>query len=134
MVFLQLYHLFMVINYLLYNLMEIYFRIICFFFSCTCLYVLWYMSTFIYRLISFCIFKIFRLINKFYIGTFAVVSLMSAQAIESVSHTSINLINNNNQSLSLLSNVADSVIINQKIGVATTLVLLVGIVQVCFTE
>jgi len=60
---------------------------------------------------------------------------MSAQAIETVSQKSINLINNNNnQSLSLISNIADSFTVKQKIDIATTLALLVGLVQVCLTK
>lgn len=60
---------------------------------------------------------------------------MSAQVIETVSQKSINLINNNNnQSLSLIPNVFDSITIQQRVGVATTLTLLVGLVQVCLTK
>jgi len=58
---------------------------------------------------------------------------MTAQAIESVSQQSKNLINNN-QSFSLIPNVTDSFIINEKINVATTLALLVGIIQVSFAR
>jgi len=69
----------------------------------------------------------------FFVGTFAVVSLMTAQAIESVSQHSMNLINNN-QSFSLISNVTDSFIINEKLNLATTLALLVGLIQVNFAR
>jgi hypothetical protein len=58
---------------------------------------------------------------------------MTAQAIESVSQQSKNLINNN-QSFSLIPNVTDSFIINEKINVATTLALLVGLIQVSFAR
>jgi hypothetical protein len=58
---------------------------------------------------------------------------MAAQAIESVSQQSINLINSN-QSFSLISNVTDSFIINEKINLATTLALLVGLIQVSFAR
>jgi MFS superfamily sulfate permease-like transporter len=69
----------------------------------------------------------------FFVGTFAVVSLMTAQAIESVSQHSMNLISNN-QSFSLISNVTDSFIINEKLNLATTLALLVGLIQVNFVR
>jgi hypothetical protein len=58
---------------------------------------------------------------------------MAAQAIESVSQQSMNLINSN-QSFSLISNVTDSFIINEKINLATTLALLVGLIQVSFAR
>jgi len=58
---------------------------------------------------------------------------MTAQAIESVSQHSMNLINNN-QSFSLISNVTDSFIINEKLNLATTLALLVGLIQVNFAR
>jgi hypothetical protein len=58
---------------------------------------------------------------------------MAAQAIESVSQQSMNLINSN-QSFSLISNVTDSFTINEKINLATTLALLVGLIQVSFAR
>ena len=54
-------------------------------------------------------------------GTFAVISLMTAQAIEGVIHPSIDSLDHKPMSSSLLSD---------KISIATTLALLVGLVQV----
>jgi hypothetical protein len=58
---------------------------------------------------------------------------MTAQAIDSVSSQSINLIYNN-QSSSAILNVADSFISNTNVNLATTLALLVGLIQVSFTS
>lgn len=54
---------------------------------------------------------------------------MTAQAIESVIQPSMNIVNNN-QTLSVFSNDPETLIINERISAATTLALLVGIVQV----
>jgi hypothetical protein len=56
---------------------------------------------------------------------------MTAQAIESVSQQSMNVINSNQSSL-LVENVSDSFIMNEKVDIATTLALLVGLIQVSF--
>ena len=56
---------------------------------------------------------------------------MTAQAIESVSPQSMNLIHNN-QSSSDITNVTDSFIVNAKVNIATTLALLIGLIQVSF--
>jgi len=69
--------------------------------------------------------------NKFFLGTFAVISLMIAQAIEGVINPSMNLINHN-QTFFSFSNESHSFILNEKISIATTLALLVGLVQVSF--
>jgi len=58
---------------------------------------------------------------------------MTAQAIDSVSSQSIDLIYNN-QSSSAIPNVADSFISNTNVNLATTLALLVGLIQVSFTS
>jgi hypothetical protein len=58
---------------------------------------------------------------------------MTAQAIDSVSSQSINLIYNN-QSSSAIPNVSDSFISNTNVNLATTLALLVGLIQVSFTS
>ncbi len=58
---------------------------------------------------------------------------MTAQAIESVSQQSMNVINSNQSSL-LVENVSDSFIMNEKLHIATTLALLVGLIQVSFTS
>jgi len=58
---------------------------------------------------------------------------MAAQAIESVTQQSMNLINSN-QSSSLISNGTDSFIVNERINLATTLALLVGLIQVSFAR
>lgn len=54
---------------------------------------------------------------------------MTAQAIESVIQPSVNSMTAN-QTLPLLSGDSDLLMINQRIGIATALALLVGIVQV----
>ena len=56
---------------------------------------------------------------------------MTAQAIESVSQPLINL-KYSNQTSSSMPNIVDSFIINEKINVAITLTLLVGLIQVSF--
>jgi hypothetical protein len=58
---------------------------------------------------------------------------MIAQAIESVINPSMNLINHNQTSFSF-SKGSDSLIINEKISIATTLALLVGLIQVNFNN
>lgn len=56
-------------------------------------------------------------------GTFAVISLMTAQAIDGVPlQTTISIEN--------VSNVTDAMLVSEKIGIATTLAFLVGTVQV----
>ncbi|CAF1291273.1 unnamed protein product [Adineta steineri] len=60
------------------------------------------------------------------IGTFAVISLMTAQAIDSVSLQPMNLIMSNES----ISNATDSLIIDTKVNIATTLALLVGLIQI----
>ncbi|CAF1253318.1 unnamed protein product [Adineta steineri] len=59
-------------------------------------------------------------------GTFAVISLMTAQAIDSVSLQPMNLIMSNES----ISNATDSLIIDTKVNIATTLALLVGLIQI----
>ena len=56
---------------------------------------------------------------------------MSAQAIESVSQQSMNTMNSNQSSLSI-PNLFEASLINEKVNTATTLALLVGLVQVRF--
>jgi hypothetical protein len=56
---------------------------------------------------------------------------MIAQAIQGVTNPSMNLINHNQTSFSF-SNESHSFILNEKISIATTLALLVGLVQVSF--
>jgi hypothetical protein len=58
---------------------------------------------------------------------------MIAQAIEDVMHPSIDLINHNHTSFSF-SKESDSFIIREEINIATTLALLVGLIQVSFTN
>jgi len=59
---------------------------------------------------------------------------MTAQAIESVpQQQSMNSIHNNQSSL-FVPDVANSFIVNDKINVATTLALLVGLIQVSVTR
>jgi hypothetical protein len=66
-------------------------------------------------------------------GTFAVISLMTAQAIETVLPISMNSIDHNQTSFSF-SKGSDSLIMSNKISLATTLALLVGLVQVSFNS
>lgn len=61
-----------------------------------------------------------------FLGTFAVISLMTAQAIEGVTHPSID----HKPMSSSFSNASDSSLLSDKISIATTLALLVGFVQV----
>ena len=68
---------------------------------------------------------------SFTLGTFAVISLMTAQAIEGVIPSSMHLNNHNETSFSL-SEASNSLIISEKVNIATTLALLVGLVQVKF--
>jgi hypothetical protein len=56
---------------------------------------------------------------------------MTAQGIETVSLPSMNL-NYSNQSSSSISNISDSLIMNERVNVAITLTLLVGFIQVRF--
>jgi len=56
---------------------------------------------------------------------------MIAQAIQGVTNPSMNLINHN-QTFFSFSNESHSFILNEKISIATTLALLVGLVQVSF--
>ncbi|CAF3881784.1 unnamed protein product [Adineta steineri] len=60
------------------------------------------------------------------IGTFAVISLMTAQAISGTPLQSFNIINNQSY---VASNIYDEIIINEKVGIATTLAFLVGLIQ-----
>ncbi|UJR30412.1 hypothetical protein I4U23_017947 [Adineta vaga] len=62
------------------------------------------------------------------LGTFAVVSLMTAQAIDGVS-SHFPMAINNNQSSSAISNLIDSSPVSLKLQTATTLALLVGFIQ-----
>jgi len=55
---------------------------------------------------------------------------MIAQAIEGVIHSPMNMFNNNQTS----SNQSHSLILNERISIATTLALLVGLVQVNFNS
>ncbi|CAF4419368.1 unnamed protein product [Rotaria sp. Silwood2] len=64
-------------------------------------------------------------------GTFAITSLMTAQAIDGASLQSRNVINNQSY---ILSNISDSMIISEKVGLATTLAFFVGIIQVSSTN
>ncbi len=74
-----------------------------------------------------------NLIDVFFlVGTFAVISLMIAQAIEDVLGSSVNA-SNMNETFSF-SNDSNSLILNEKISIATTLALLVGIFQVNFNN
>jgi hypothetical protein len=58
---------------------------------------------------------------------------MSAQAIESVSQQSMKMINSN-QSSSSIPDLSETSLINEKINTATTLAILVGLVQVRFIK
>ncbi|CAF3416321.1 unnamed protein product [Rotaria sp. Silwood1] len=75
------------------------------------------------------VYMIFGTCPHLSIGTFAVISLMIAQAIEGVIPPSMSIINNN-QTSSIFSNDSALLLINERIGAATTLALLVGIVQI----
>jgi hypothetical protein len=55
---------------------------------------------------------------------------MIAQAIEGVMHSPMNMFHNNQTS----SNQSHTVIMNERISIATTLALLVGLVQVMFNS
>jgi uncharacterized membrane protein len=74
--------------------------------------------------------KIFA-IPFFIKGTFAVISLMTAQAIGTVLPLSINSVDHNQTSFSF-SDQSESLIISHKISIASTLALLVGLIQVSF--
>ena len=63
------------------------------------------------------------------VGTFAVISIMTAQAIDGVSPPAMGLMDANNSS-TIESNLTDSSVDSEKLAVATTLALLVGFVQV----
>ncbi|CAF1544697.1 unnamed protein product, partial [Adineta steineri] len=71
------------------------------------------------------IYMIFGTCPHLSIGTFAVISLMIAQAIEGVVPSSMDMINNT----TIVSNESNSLLNNEKVQVATTLALLVGLVQ-----
>jgi MFS superfamily sulfate permease-like transporter len=86
----------------------------------------------IYLLASLTLFK-GNLINLF-VGTFAVISLMVAQTIESVTGSSVNAMNKTNATSLAFSNESDSSMMNDRISIATTLALLVGIFQVNFNK
>ncbi|CAF1228653.1 unnamed protein product [Rotaria sordida] len=61
------------------------------------------------------------------VGTFAILSLMTAEAINEIPLESFNGINN--QSYDVTLNLSDAMIINEKVGIATTLAFLVGLMQ-----
>jgi hypothetical protein len=61
-------------------------------------------------------------------------SLMTAQAIESVPQQSMNSISNNRSSLLVPAIDDNSFMINNRINLATTLALLVGLIQVSFVR
>ena len=73
--------------------------------------------------------RISLLEGKVSLGTFAVISIMTAQAIDGVSLPSMGMMDTNNSSITD-SNVTDSSVDSEKLAVATTLALLVGFVQV----
>ncbi|CAF3969115.1 unnamed protein product, partial [Adineta steineri] len=60
------------------------------------------------------------------VGTFAVISLMTAQAIDGVPLQSFDTINNQSYTTETVS---DVMIINEKLGIATTLAFLAGLIQ-----
>ncbi|CAF0827107.1 unnamed protein product [Adineta steineri] len=60
------------------------------------------------------------------VGTFAVISLMTAQAIDGVPLHSFNTINNQSY---MTETVSDVMIMNEKLGIATTLAFLSGLIQ-----
>lgn len=62
-----------------------------------------------------------------FLGTFAVISLMTAQALEGVPIDMTTLTSNKS---GLMSNNTDDLILMEKVGIATTLAFLVGSVQV----
>ena len=66
-------------------------------------------------------------------GTFAVISLMTAQAIEGVVPPSTNSIDQELMSISS-ANISNPSMMSNKISAATTLALLVGLVQVNFNS
>ena len=75
------------------------------------------------------IYMIFGTCPHLSVGTFAVISLMVAQAIEGAIGSSVLNVSNLNETV-LFSNGSDSLIIDEKIRIAATLALLVGIFQV----
>lgn len=74
------------------------------------------------------IYMIFGTCPHLSIGTFAVISIMTAQAIEGAMSSSMNLLQMN-ETLSDPTNPTVDAILSEKIGIATTLALLVGLVQ-----
>ncbi|CAF1961203.1 unnamed protein product [Rotaria magnacalcarata] len=75
------------------------------------------------------IYMIFGTCPHLSIGTFAVISLMTAQAIESVIQPAMNMIDGNQTMSSISSSGSDLLMINERISIATTLAFLVGLVQ-----
>ncbi|CAF1059628.1 unnamed protein product [Rotaria sordida] len=60
------------------------------------------------------------------LGTFAITSLMTGQVIDGASLQSLNVINNQSY---IPSNISDAIVISEKVGLATTLAFVVGIIQ-----
>ncbi|CAM4840736.1 unnamed protein product [Rotaria magnacalcarata] len=79
------------------------------------------------------IYMIFGTCPHLSIGTFAIVSLLTAKAINGVSLPSLNSTTNESiieANFSYISNVSsDALLINEKVGIATTLAFFVGVIQ-----
>ncbi|UJR16211.1 hypothetical protein I4U23_003121 [Adineta vaga] len=73
------------------------------------------------------VYMIFGTCPHLSIGTFAVISLMVAQAIEGVINSPLRMMNNSTE---ISSNQSMSLLTDEKISIATTLALLVGLIQI----